>query len=268
MAARIPDLWRTNEDAARLYRLYLAHLQMNGQHVRVVSACRQIRRYAARGPGPKEGLFTFCFEIDSLGELKDYKAAWRQLRVQEKMVFGQRLDLSGRSWTADEGAQLTYYYAPLLFFLRRYRQGCTLLETSLDFWFAGPKVHSYQLLHHICNGDEEPWHRCRVTLSHFYARLGKDLRQWRHWQAFVNGFHPRHFRRARLRREQLLAQPGKLIAFCDSLMAEQLVKRQQSRQQKVDEFEERIKPTLQRTHTKLQQLFPELQALPHRHDYF
>jgi hypothetical protein len=66
----IPDLWRANEDAVRLYQLYLCRLQINDMHERIVAACHQIRRYAARGPGPTEGLFTFSIEIESLGESK------------------------------------------------------------------------------------------------------------------------------------------------------------------------------------------------------
>lgn len=86
MPARIPDLWRTQEDASRLYKLYLVRLRMNGLHEQVVAACRQIRRYASRGPGAKVGLFAFSFEIDSLCDLKNYNQAWRRLRLFEETV--------------------------------------------------------------------------------------------------------------------------------------------------------------------------------------
>src|SRR5205085_10072380 len=82
----------------------------------------------------------------------------------------------------------TFYYAPLLFFLRRYREGCLLLETALGFWCSRRKVRSYDILFYVYNADEQPSNRCRVTLSHFYERLGKSLREWQHWEAFVNGF--------------------------------------------------------------------------------
>src|SRR5262245_48644564 len=116
MPEAIPDLWSAKEDA-RLYEFYLGRLQMNGLHERVVSTCRQIRRHAARGPGPAAGLFTFFFEIESLCELRDYRMACRQLRLSELPVFGKRLDLASRRWSADE-ATLVMDYAPLLFFLR------------------------------------------------------------------------------------------------------------------------------------------------------
>jgi hypothetical protein len=283
VAEAIPDLWQAKEDAARLYPLYLCRLQMNHLHERVVAACPRIRRHAARGPGPTEGLFTFSFEIDSLCELKDYHTAWRRLRLRDKIAFGERLDLRGRAWSSADAWELAFSYAPLLFFLGRFRQGCELLETSLGFWFGGRKARSFDILFHVYNGDDEPWHRCRVTLSHFYGRLGKDLRQWRHWEAFVNGFHPRLFRLSGVRSEELMVDPGRLAVFLDKLMevqaertisgvggsqsdlidsAARVRKRQEATQQQLDEFKERIRPVQERTNRKLQELFPELQGLP------
>ena len=55
MTTQLPDLWRARADPDRMYQLYLARLQMNGLHDRVVAACRQIRRYAARGHGVRCG---------------------------------------------------------------------------------------------------------------------------------------------------------------------------------------------------------------------
>jgi hypothetical protein len=282
MSGAIPDLWRAEEDTPRLYQLYLSRLQMNRLHERVVAACRQIRRYAARGPGATAGLFTFSHEIDSLCALKNYQAAWRQLRLRDAILFGERFDLARRRWSADDESQLVFYYAPLLFFLGRYRQGCTLLETSLGFWFNGRKPPSYDILFHVYNADKDPRDRCRVTLTHFYDRLGKCLREWQHWEAFVHGFHPRLVRMSGVRREELLANPGLLAVFFDKLMdvrderttsgvtggqwdliesAAKVKKRQEATQRKLDEFEEWIKPVQERTNRKLQELFPELRGM-------
>lgn len=90
LADSIPDLWQAKEYAVRLYQLYLLRLRMNHMHKRVVAICPCIRRYAARGPGPTEGLFTFFHEIDSLCDLKNYQAAWRRLRLREEIAFGER----------------------------------------------------------------------------------------------------------------------------------------------------------------------------------
>ena len=283
VAEAIPDLWRAKEDATRLYQLYLCRLQMSRRHERIVAACSRIRRYAARGPGPPAGLFTFSFEIDSLCDLKDYQAAWRRLRLREEIVYGERLDLRNREWSSADAWELAFSYAPLLFFLGRYRHGCALLETSLGFWLGGRKTRSFDILFHVYNGDEEPWNRCRVTLSHFYRRLGKDLLQWRDWEAFVNGFHARLFRLSSVRRAELLADPGRLAVFFGKLMevraertasgvggsqsdliesAAKVSKRQEATRQELDEFEKRIKPARERTKRKLQELFPELRRLP------
>lgn len=238
---------------------------------------------ALRGPGPTEGLFTFSFEIDSLCDLKDYQAAWRRLRLREEIAFGERFDLRTREWSSADGWELAYSYAPLAFFLGRYRQGCEWLETALGFWFGVRTARSFDILCYVYNGDEEPWHRCRVTLSHFYGRLGRDLRQWRHWEAFVSGFHPRLFRLSGVRRDELVAAPGRLAEFFDRLMevrdertpsgvggsqsdlidsAAKVRKRQDAIRRERDEFNERIKPVQERTNRKLQELFPELQGLP------
>lgn len=283
VAETIPDLWRAKEDAARLYQLYLVRLQINDRHEQVVAVCPRIRRYATRGPGPTEGLFTFSFEIDSLCALKDYKAAWRRLRLREEIIFGERLDLRRREWSSADGWELAFSYAPLLFFLGRYRQGCALLETSLGFWFGRRMTQSFDILFHVYNGNKEPWHQCQVTLSHFYNRLGKNLRQWRHWKAFVNGFHPRLFRLSGVHRDELMAEPERLGLFHDKLMevraerttsgvggsqsnlidsAAKVRKRQEATQRQRDKFNERIKPVQERTNRKLQELFPELQGLP------
>ncbi len=213
----IPDLWRRKENASRLYNLYLARLQVAGSPERIVAVCPQIRRYASRGPGAIEGAFTFDFEIDALCDLEDYKTAWRRLRRREVIVFGERFDLRRRKWSKIEGYELGSLYAPLLYYLGRYSQGCALLDAFFNFCFDGKKADSYYLLNRVYNGDEEPWHRCRVTLSHFYGRLGKSLSEWRHWEAFVKGFHPQLFRLSAIRHGELLANPGQLPAFFDRL---------------------------------------------------
>jgi hypothetical protein len=262
MAERIPDLWRMKEDAARLYQLCLCRLQMHDQHERVVSACRQIRRHAARGPGPAEGWFTFYFAIDSLCELGNYRAAWRQLRLREELAFGERFDLVRREWTPTDWWDLAFYYAPLLFFLGRYRRGCALLETSLGFCFGGKKTRSFDLLFHVSSGDTEPRHRCGVALSHFYTRLGKSLGEWRHWEAFVKGFHPRLFRLAAIRRDELLRDPGRLGAFAAALMTARDDLLESPRKRQRDKFVERNNTARKRIEAKLHELFPELRGLP------
>ncbi len=276
---QIPDLWRINEDAPRLYQLYLCRLSMSGSHERVVTACRQIRRHATQGPGREAGLFTFSFEIDSLCELRKYETAWRQLRRYEEIALGRRINLAHRTWTNDEVAWFEFNHIPLMYFLGRYRQGCRLLEALLDLMLDAKKMRSYDLLFRICNGDPEPANRCRVTLTHYYARLGRDLLKWRHWQSFINGFHPRLFRLAGIRQEELLSDPQRLSAFSERLTtirneriasgiaagqrdltdsAEAVRKRQDSLQKKLDHFNENYKSRMKLLETKLLKLFSDL----------
>ena len=283
VTAMIPDLWRADEDAARLYQHYLSRLQMNRLHERVASACTRIRRYAARGPGPAEGLFTFSFEIDSLCDLGDYQAAWRRLRLREEVAFGDRFDLRSWEWSSSDGYELAALLRPTSILPGTVSPRLRLLETALGFWFLRRNTRSFDILFHIYNGDEEPRNRCRVTLSHFYGRLGKGLRQWRHWDAFVNGFHPRLFRLSGVRRDELLADPERLKAFFDKLMevradrttsgvgrgqsdltesAAKVRKWHEATRQQLEDFRERIKPVQERINRKLQELFPELQGLP------
>lgn len=202
--------------------------------------------------------------------------------LREEIVFVGRFDLRSREWSSADGSGLTFLYALLLFFLGRCRRGCELLETSLGFEFVGRKGRSFDVLSHVYNGDQEPSHRCRVTLSHFYGRLGRDLRQRRHWEAFVSGFHPHLFRVSGVRSDELLADPRRLKEFFDKLMelrAERTTagvggrqsdlidspakvrKRQDAIQRQREEFHERIKPVQERTNRKLRELFPELPGL-------
>jgi hypothetical protein len=254
---------------------------MNSLHESVVASCRQIRRYADRGPGRTEGLFTFGFEIDSLCELKNYQTAWRQLRLRERAALGRRLDIARRNWSAEDAWELAFSYAPLLYFLGRYRLGCELLETSLDFWFDGNKGQSYNILFRICNRDEEPRNRARVTLTHFYDRLDKSLSEWRHWQKFVNGFPPRLFRIAGVKCEELLANSDLLLEFFDALSSvtgsrttsgvtrgqtdllespAKVKKWQDATRAKMERF--RSDPARERFNSTLQRLFPDLAGLP------
>jgi hypothetical protein len=282
MPSQIPDLWRMKEDALRLYLLYLSRLQTSRRHKRVVAACRQIRRYAARGPGLKQALFTFSIEIDALCDLKKYRAAWRALRVRERILFGKQLNHRRRRWTAQGALALRYDYCPVLYFLGRYRTGCTLLETALALWLRDMPGQSFELLHYVSNGEAKPSNRCRVTLQHFYDRLGKDLREWELWDRFIDGLHPELFRFSKIRCHELRRDPRLLDAFradlavvianrCfsrvsqgqDDLVhdARRVRKRQKAIAAARARFDREILPAHERL-AKLKKLFPELHRVP------
>lgn len=280
MSDRIQDLWRTNDDPQRHYQLYLAQLMCNDRYERIISACRRIRHYAKRGPGVKEGLFTFYFELDALCELKYYRAAWQQLRLLEDLAFGKRFELSRGQFPPSSGMMSFFFYSPILYFLKRYRQGCEMLEHELDLFFKGERKLSYEMFRHIANGWVRPPSRHLVTLSHFYRRLGKKLHEWKHWKTFVNGFHPSFYRILGVDREILLADSQELPALLGKLnkISRDQIKHENGwaillkTPRKARPQSESAKRKQEQIHTekeaakfsrnaKLQELFPELRGL-------
>jgi hypothetical protein len=255
---------------------------MHQAHERVVFACRRIRRYAARGPGPPQGLFTFSFEIDALCDLKDYRAAWRQLRLRDRTLYGRRLDFARRQWLRHEGWELQFSYAPILFFLRKYEQGCALLEKALAWSFVDAPVRSYHVIFSVYNDDRVPSHRARVTLSHFYRRLSKRLTEWRYWTTFVDGFHSNLLDVAGVHRGKLLKDEGQLAVLYRRLLqlrdkrlttpggrgvgdlidsAAEVKKTQKTRKKELERAAKKHKARTEQTNAKLRELFPELRAL-------
>jgi hypothetical protein len=138
------------------------------------------------------------------------------------------------------------------------------------------------MLFRVYNGDDEPEKRQRVTLQHFYHRLGRDLRQWRHWEAFINGFHPKLFRLAGIRSVVLLEDAAQFPIFFNRLMeirqerATSSVTRgerdlvesparvrawHESTQTKIEQFKEHSRPRREQLEAKLLELFPDLQDL-------
>jgi hypothetical protein len=280
MSDRIQDLWRTNDDPRRYYQLYLAQLLRDERYERIIFACRRIRHYAKRGPGVKEGLFTFYFELDALCELKYYRAAWLQLRRLENHAFGKRFELTRGQFPPSNGMTVFSFYSPILYFLRRNRLGCDMLENELDLFFKGERKMSYEMFCHVANGWVRPSSRHLVTLSHFYRRLGKKLHEWKHWKTFVNGFHPSFYRILGVDREILLADCQELPAFLDKLntIRRNQIKHEngwaillksprkarpqtESAKRKREQINTQNEAAKSSRNAKLQELFPELRGL-------
>ncbi|HLW65947.1 MAG TPA: hypothetical protein VKS79_11620 [Gemmataceae bacterium] len=282
MKRKIPNLWQSGEDARRLYSLFLSRLELGCKYKRMVFACRQIRRYARGGPGSDAGLFTFGPEIDALCGLKKYGVAWRQLRYYEVRVFGHHLKCDRPKLSTADAMVCSIYHVPLLYFLGRYEKGRNLLEKCLDQWFRVKRRRSYDIMYLVSNLYRRPLFRCTVTLAHFYQRLGTDLREWRHWAAFVKGFHPGLFSRAPVSQEELLADSSALGPFLEHLSnlhservtsgvgggqsylidsPAKVAKRQKALQEKLDDFYRSMRGVIDSTNAKLEQLFPELQEL-------
>lgn len=276
MASAIPDLWKSNDDAERMYSLYLATLMKHDQNQQIVEACSVIRRYAARGPGTSAALFSYWIERYALCELKQYDLAWRQLLRAEEIETGERIDWRRRQWSPKDYRKLIYDYAPLLYFRGRYRAGCELLELGLGFMLNWPELKSIYILHNVYNNDRSPSIPARVTLTHFYRRLGKNLDEWPKWERFLNGFDERIFSIIGVSREELISNPRRLKRFFDNLikakeergvgfneedLVESLKKVRKRQKARLRESNERTKQNAERVkqlRIRMREVFPDL----------
>lgn len=194
MTKRIPNLWKMNlkpddRDPGTLYGLYLCGLMLKDQYDRVAEACRIIRRYAIKGPGIKEAFFTFSNKYHSLITLGRLEEALRQARSRDRTVYGH-CDYSRLVWKEESGTWPIICVAPLHYWLGRYELGCHILEAALEPWFNNDCKSSYYWFTQIAYPHKN--HRAKVfypvSLAMFYHKLGKDLQEWKHWNAFIDGF--------------------------------------------------------------------------------
>lgn len=215
--ATVPNLWHLDE-AGRLYQLFLCRLSMADRHEEIVSACAQIREYAASSQGVEHALFTFPWEVESLCELRRYDAAWRALRNRETIMFGHELDLNRGPSTPGFAYELAYRYAPVSYFRGEFEAGRSFLENGLKPTFDN-RPPSYGILFHVFNGEDVPSGMYRVTLKHFYDRLNRDLCDWEYWEAFVEGFHPRLYELTGVSQNDIRHDAARFAEFFDRLMA-------------------------------------------------
>lgn len=116
--AGIPNLFRTQENFERAqwyYEMFLSRLNLAGRATRMIAVCRQIRRFTASCKARHAGIFTYHWEMEAYGELRDFDSMWRVLRAWEQAVFKKRVDLRKHRWKAEDFPQLIYSYAPLLY---------------------------------------------------------------------------------------------------------------------------------------------------------
>lgn len=218
----VPNLFRTWTDGKaieRYYGLYLDRLQVARHPERMVEVCRSIRRFASRQGSPRAGLFTFWREIHAYEALGDTNAMWRALCAWERMALGKRIDLASHRWRSADAHQLLFFYAPLLYLRHRYRLGCRLLEAALRM-HSRAKGWSFELLWHVYKPIQRPSTISDVTLKHFYDALGRNLRDWPLWYAFVDGFHPKLFRLSGVSRDCFRKDPALLQQFFEWISVE------------------------------------------------
>lgn len=211
MTPRMPNLWKMKLEAddyepGTLYRLYICQLMLNEEYDRIIEACRIIRRYAFSGPGVIEGLFTFDFEMNCLLLQGRLDIALRQARLRDQAYYGHS-DYSNLVWKEDTGQWPIYTVAPLHYFHKMYELGRHILESGLEPFFKNDWQSSYYWFTQIAPLHKNPKSIYQVTLAMFYHKLGRDLREWKHWNAFIDGFPNKFFTVIQIGKESLRANP-------------------------------------------------------------
>lgn len=236
---------------------------MAGQQERIVEACRQIRRFG----GVAHTRFTYHFEIGAFDEQGRFDDAWSALRQWEKAVRGHCIKVPHHKWTPQELFLLISDYSPFAFLTGRLSLSARLMETALEMGSA-KAGWSFEQIWHIYK-TEPPRRRATVTLSHIYAALGRDLRSWERWAAFVEDVHPKILRLAGLKRAELLADPSRM----DNLYRAIVVEREKrltsgtssglrDLTKSAAEVRRAENPRMVVLQQSIEELFPELQDVP------
>lgn len=207
MAKRIPNLWKMklkadDRDPGTLYRLYFCQLMLQENYERMVEACRTIRRYGMNGLKLEEWLFTFEYEVDSLIWLGRLDIALRQARARDRAYYGH-CDYARLVWKEDSGMWPIYKVAPLHYCHGQFKLGCHILESALEPWFNNNWQSSYYWFGQIAPIHKKPNSIYQFTLAMFYHKLGKDLREWKQWNAFIDGFPEKFFTVLKIGKEEL-----------------------------------------------------------------
>jgi len=211
---RMPNLFRATDNiraSRRFYELFISRLLFAGRLERVILVSRQIRRFATSYGAKDAGFFTYSWEIQAYVNLQDFDSAWRVLRAQERALFKKSFNLHKRKWRSDDFHQLLFFYSPLLYLRGNYRLGCKLMETALRM-ASRRKNWAFETLWNVYKPLRKPSTVFDVTLSHFYAALGRDLTEWSLWKSFVDDFPPKLFRisnvsQAALRKDASMLKP-------------------------------------------------------------
>lgn len=282
---RIANLFRTEpapETCQQYYELFLSRLSMAGQNSRVIDVCRQIRRFAKTAQVTQPGLFTFMWETRAYEALGDFQGMWRALRSWDIAASGKKLDLGKHRWSSKDFTQLIFYYAPVLYLLKRHRLGCRLMETALHI-ASERKGWSFDMLWHVYKPIDRPATTHEVTLSHYYSSLSRSLDQWPLWNKFVDDLHPKLLRLTGISRNRLRTHPELLNTVFERVTQERrrrlfsgatdglqdltdlpaaVRKRQAKVKKKILKLEEG--PRTQELQRNLAAIFPELADLPPR----
>jgi hypothetical protein len=286
--SRIPNLFQgpqKTKAAQQLYDVFLSRLHFADANHRVLTACREIRRYANSAGRKPAAAFTYFWELEAHGARKDFDSMWRSLRAMERVALGMRLNLVSHKWKHSEHHQLIYRYVPLLYLKGRYRLGRKLMEIALEM-ASHQKGWAYEWFPHVYKPIKKPATIYEVALSHFYSVLNRNLSEWRLWDKFLDDLDPKLFRMSGQTKESIRTNSRKLRPFCKWMIAERrrrlftrttdgmrdlveppskVQRRQTARKRLLLKFD--VAPGKDLLEQKLQQLFPELMNLPEQSSF-
>jgi hypothetical protein len=178
-----------------------------------------IRRYAKLAGKPEDAAFTWQWEMDAHGQMRNYEAMWRSLQAGERLRTGRSIRVASHRWSHRDHHDLIFRYAPLLYLRGRYKLGCKLMETALEMT-SHRKKWSFESLWHVYKPLKTPSSIYDVTLAHFYAALDRDLSDWSLWNRFLNGFDPKLFGSSGIAKEDIRQNPRLIKSFFEWIVAE------------------------------------------------
>jgi hypothetical protein len=179
-------------EASRLYEIALSRLLFAGRNQDTIAAARRVRAHVRRAGLWPEGGWTYTWEIEALLNLQRPRAAWAQYRRWLRSIR-QRTSIATVEQRARSVPPMVQYEFPILYAWGKWAAGARALEAYLAMALRKESVWrptALDLMYAIY-GDPEPEAKPRVTLTHFYGKLGKTLDQWPDWRRWVRALHPR-----------------------------------------------------------------------------
>lgn len=258
IAITTPDLF-DEPDAEVLYQTLIARLDPEKRPELVNEVCRQIHVHAATR-NLAIPAFTYAWRIQTLVALQKYEQALSVTQECERTILGEASDLPPSSIDYRTMELMRSKYAPLLFFLERYEAARSIFDqcNSLSMRSCTNSLH---LLDAVFSPIVQPEILPSVAQNHVYAKLGLELDAWDDWESFVAGFSPSRLRRAKISRDELLANPG-LLAEIQATQQASLHSRSEARQPRIDAATAHLRARIDRVNDRLEAICDFLADIP------
>jgi hypothetical protein len=195
-----------------------------GRNEEAVRAARRVRAHVRRaGFGDRGAGWVYTWEIEALLNLGRPAVAWTQYRRWLRLVPRRYAIGAVEQRARSIPPMLLYEEVPILYARGKWADGARALEAYLGMALrkaSAWKETPFDLMYSIYNGDPEPTARERVTLTHFYQKLGKTLDQWPDWRRWVRALHPTLLDIGGVTRKSLADDPRLLPAMYQRIVAE------------------------------------------------